>query len=66
MKEKFALKADDTFTVDAALKQIKKALFERKKCSCPPYTDMIIDLEKESNPAMLRHIAAKVKELYAS
>jgi hypothetical protein len=34
LKDKFALKADDTFTADAAFKQIKKALYDRKKCSC--------------------------------
>ena len=66
LKEKFALKADDSFTVEAALKQIKKALYERKKCNCPPYSHLIIDFDKDPNIAMLRQISARVKELYTS
>jgi hypothetical protein len=48
LKEKFAIKADDSFTVESALSKIKKSLFERKACQCPPYTHLIIDFERDT------------------
>ncbi len=66
LKEKFAIKADDSFTVESALSKIKKSLFERKSCQCPAYTHLIIDFEKDTNLPMLRQIQAKLKELYSN
>ena len=65
LKDRFALKSDDAFTVDSALSKIKKALTDRKRCGCPPYSHFIIDQEREVNLSMLRQVAAKVKDLQA-
>jgi len=40
---KFAMKCDESFTDKAALRQITKALNERKKCNCQPYKHFVID-----------------------
>ena len=65
LKEKFAIKADDSFTVESALSKIKKSVFDRKACRCPAYSHLIIDFEKETNLPMLRQIQSKLKELYS-
>jgi hypothetical protein len=62
LKEKFALKADDSFTLESALGKLKKSM--SRKCNCPPYSHFIVDFEKETSTMMLRQISARIKEIY--
>jgi len=64
LKEKFSMKADDSFTVESALGKIRKALTDRKKCKCSPYSLFVIDAEKDLNMSMLKHLSTKVTEIY--
>jgi hypothetical protein len=65
LRDKFKVKADDSFTVDAALGKIRKSLTDRSKCGCGPFSVLVIDAEKEINIPMLKHLATKIAEIYA-
>jgi hypothetical protein len=62
---KFAMKCDESFTDKAALRQITKALNDRKKCNCQPYKHFIMDFSgQQSNVLMLKDLVPKIRKTY--